>query len=137
MEQYAYKGEIPMNTKPDRSMIYIVVSVVLLIGAIAATSIINSRQSSQTDIRAKASATTGVVYQGIVNAVDLGKGVLMVESLKPEKGGMALSGVWTVTVPSTISLGAFSPGTAVNVTVDSKKFNIQTKTIEAKNVVAK
>jgi len=126
-----------MNKKPDRSMIYIGISVILLMGAIAATSIINSRQSSQTDIRAKASTTTGVVYQGIVNSVDFGKGVLLVESLKPEKGGMALSGVWTVLVPTTVSLGQFSAGTGVNITVDSKKFDIQTKTIEAKNVTAK
>ena len=118
-------------------MIYIAASVVLMVFAIAATTLINNRNASQTDIRAKASAQAGVVYEGIVNAVDMTTGTLMVESLTPEKGGLPLSGIWTVLVPSTVSIGALSPGTAILVTVDAQKFNMKTHTIEAKNVVAK
>jgi len=126
-----------MNKKPDRTILYIAGSVILLIVAIAATSYINSSASSKTDIRAKASVQTGVVYEGIVNSVDTGAGTLLVESVKPQNGGMALSGTWTVLIPPTVSLGEFSAGMGVLITVDSKKFNIQTHTVEAKNVVGK
>jgi len=126
-----------MNKKPDRTMIYIGISVVLLLGAIVATSVINSQPSSEADIRAKASLQAGIVYEGIVNSIDTSGQTLIVESLKPKDGGMALTGIWTVQVPSTLSLSGISIGSDVQLTVDSKTFDIQNHSMQVKNIVAK
>jgi len=108
-----------------------------MIIAIAVTSFINSNANSKTDIRAKASVQTGVVYEAIVNSIDQGAGTLTVESVTPKNGGLALIGTWTVLVPSNIPLDEFSGGMNVLITVDAQKFNIKTHIIEAKNVSAK
>ena len=118
-------------------MIYIGISVVLLLGAIVATSVINSQPSSEADIRAKASLQAGIVYEGIVNSIDTSGQTLIVESLKPKDGGMALTGIWTVKVPSTLSLSGISIGSDVQLTVDSKTFDIQNHSMQVKNIVAK
>ena len=126
-----------MNKKPDRTMLYIAGSIILLVVAIAVTSIINNRPSSEADIRAKASLQTGLTYEAIVNSVDASTGTLVVENLKPTDNGMALSGTWNVTIPSDISLVGVSAGTNIQLTIDSKTFNIQTRTMGAKKVELK
>lgn len=126
-----------MNKKPDRTMLYIAFSVVLLIIAIAVTSFINSKPASETDIRAKASLQTGLTYNGIVNSVDPSTGVLVLESLTPTDNGMALSGTWTVQAPSDVSLSSVSVGSKVQVTVDSQTFNIQAHTMGVKKLEVK
>jgi hypothetical protein len=126
-----------MNKKPDRTMLYIAGSVILLVVAIAATSIINNRPSSEADIRAKASLQTGLTYEAIVNSVDASTGTLIVENLKPTDNGMALTGTWSVTMPSDMSLTGITAGTSVQITIDSKTFNIQTHTLGAKKVEVK
>jgi hypothetical protein len=137
MEQYPYKENLFMNKKPDHTMVYIAGSVILLVAAIAATSIINNRPSTEADIRAKASLQTGVVYEAIVRSVDAGTGVVTVESLKPKDKGMTLSGIWTVQLPTAVSLSGISTGTNVQITVDSKTFDIQNRTMSAKKVEVK
>ena len=126
-----------MNKKPDRTMLYITISIVLLLLAIAATSLINNRPSSEEDIRAKASLQTGLTYEPMVNSVDASTGTLVVENLKPTDNGMALSGTWNVTVPSGTSLAGLSAGTTVQITIDSKTFNIQNHTMGVKKVEIK
>ena len=133
MEQYEDKG-VFMNKKPDRSMIYIALSVIFLITAIAVTSVINSRASTQTDVRAKASVQAGVIYEGIVNSIDLATNTFVIESLKPVDNGMILSGIWNVQAPSTVSLSDVSIGVRVQITVDSKSFDIQNHTMSVKKV---
>jgi len=118
-------------------MLYITISIVLLLVAIAATSLINNRPSSEGDIRAKASLQTGLTYEGMVNSVDASTGTLVMENLKPTDNGMALSGTWNVTVPSDTSLAGVSPGTTVLITIDSKTFNIQNHSMGAKKVEVK
>jgi len=125
-----------MNKKPDRTMLYIAGSVILLVVAIAATSYINSRPATEGDIRAKASLQTGLTYEATVNSVDT-SGTLVVENLKPTDNGMALTGTWNVTVPSDTSLAGISAGTNIQLTIDSKTFNIQTRTMGAKKVEIK
>jgi|GEM_PF-6682394 len=123
-----------MNKKIDRSMLYIAGSVILLVVAIAATSYINNRPVTEGDIRAKASLQTGLTYEAMVNSVDTSTGTLVLENLKPTDNGMALSGTWNVKVPSDISLTGISTGTTVQITIDSKTFDIQSRTMGAKKV---
>ena len=119
-------------------MLYIIGSIILLVIAIAATAFINNRPSSQTDIRAKASLQTGVVYEGIVTSVNASEGILVVENLTPEgNSSMILSGTWNVRIPSNTSLDRISAGVKVQLTVDSKTFDIQNKTMDAKKIEIK
>jgi len=115
-------------------MLYIAGSVILLVVAIAATSYINNRPVTEGDIRAKASLQTGLTYEAMVNSVDTSTGTLVLENLKPTDNGMALSGTWNVKVPSDISLTGISTGTTVQITIDSKTFDIQSRTMGAKKV---
>ena len=126
-----------MNKKSDRTMLYIAVSVILLVLAIAATSLINSRPASETDIRAKASLQTGLVYDGIVNSINTSSQTVVLESLNPIDNGMALSGNWTIQVPSTVSLSGISIGSKIQITVDSKTFDIQNRTMGVKKIEIK
>jgi len=126
-----------MNKKPDRTMLYITVSIILLLVAIAATSLINSRPSSEGDIRAKASLQTGLTYEAMVNSVDSSAGTMVVENLKPTDNGMALTGTWNVTISSDTSLAGVSAGATVLITIDSKTFDIQNHTMGAKKVELK
>lgn len=123
-----------MNNKPDRSMLYIAGSVILLGIAIAVTSFINSRPASQIDIRAKASVESGLVYEGIVSSIDAATGTLSVDSLKPIGSGVTLNGTWTVQVPSGIPSNNMSVGAKVRMTVDSKSLNIQSRTMSVKKI---
>ncbi len=123
-----------MNRKPDRTMLYIAGSVVLLILAIAATSIINSRTANDTDIRARASVQSGLEYEATISTIDFGNRTLTVDALKPLDNNMALAGTWSVQVASDISMEGLSEGARVKLIIDSKEFSIQNRSMGVKKI---
>jgi hypothetical protein len=134
MEQYQVKGDTSMNRKVDRTMIYIALSVVFMVIAIAATSFINNRAASGTDIRARASVQTGLEYQGTVVSADPTNRTVSLENLKPVNTGMALAGTWTANIPSDLSMDGLTGGVRVQIIVDSQTFSIQNRSMGVKKI---
>jgi hypothetical protein len=117
-------------------------SVGLIILAIALVGILNRTRSSQdpdTDVRARASATTALKLNGVIIMIDPEQGTITVDNIyfadTSRSGDAKNLGRWTVTPPANIALSEFSPGMNIAIGVDPKTFLATAHTLTALSVV--
>ncbi len=123
------------TNKKNTSFVYLISTVSFIIVGIVLTGIINKTRVS-TDIRSRASATSGIVAHGVVNEIN-NDGTITVDQLtfasSPEKN----MGLWTVTFPTTTNDNALVSGTNIKITIEPTTLNIENHTLTAKEVKKK
>lgn len=122
-----------MNTvkqKQFNTLPYIGASLALIIVAIVFSAFLNQRQSSNADIRARATTAGLVKVTGIVAEVNENDGTIMVDNVAFEDSTKNL-GSWTVTPPTSFSLSSAYPGAKLLLTVDPPTMLAQLKTFTA------
>lgn len=113
-------------------------SVILIVGAIVVTAILNRTTSEKPqDVRARASVTSLMRLTAIVSAVDEAAGTIIVNDIQfassaPEnlQGLAAQGGEWTV-IALSINLATLRPGARVELQVNPSSFNIAERTLTA------
>ena len=120
------------TNKKNTSIVYLVSTVAFILVGIALTGIINKTRGS-TDIRSRASVTSGISATAVVNGIN-DDGTIMVDQLtftsSPEKN----MGLWTVTFPTTTNNNALISGTKVKIIIESTTLNIENHTLTAKEI---
>ena len=125
--------------KKSNNVIYIFVSVILIVVAIASTAVINRLRSPNdgvVDVRARAGITSSLRFTGVVSSVDEAKGVINVDSLQFATGESASSilGVWTVTPQPGFVLSSVGPGTKISIVAEPTTFLINSHTVTATQI---
>lgn len=116
-------------------------SVILIVGAIAATAILNRTNNAAPtqDVRARASVTSLMRLTAIVTSVDEGKGLIVVNGLQftgntPKNlEGLArnTAGEWQVGVSGNVNLATLGAGSRVELQVNPTTFNIAEHSLTA------
>jgi len=129
--------------KTSNSFIYFFGSVLLIVSAIVATSILNTTSNAGSqDVRARASVTSLMRMTAIVETIDETKGVIVVNGLQfsgstPEglqNIGRNTGGTWNVTVSGNVNLGTVGPGSRIELQVNPSSFNIAGRTLTAASI---
>ncbi len=119
---------------------YLAGSVILIIAAIAVTTVVNRFQPSDSsgDIRTKAGTSNSLQFTGIISTVDENKGIFTVDNLqfayKSTADNASLLGSWTVTPSPGVNLTSILPGTKIAITVVPSTFLIRTHTVTATQI---
>ena len=122
----------------SNSFIYFFGSVLLIVSAIVATSILNNTSNAGSqDVRARASVTSLMRLTAIVESVDETKGLVIVNGLQftgstPEglqSVARNTGGVWNVTVSGSVNLAVLGPGSRVELQVNPTTFNITQRSL--------
>ncbi len=118
--------------KKDNTTLYLVSTVAFIITGIILTGIINKNRVS-TDIRSRASATSGISATAVVNELEE-DGTMTVDQLtfmsSPEKN----MGSWNVTFPTTTNSNALVSGTKIKIVIEPVTLNIESHTLTAKEI---
>lgn len=114
-------------------------SVILIFVAMAVVSIIDrTKSSSSTDVRARASGTNTLQFNGTFSAVDPETGTLIVNDLfmaDTSRAGEAKNlGTWTVTPPANFNAGSLAPNTKIVIGIDPKTFLAQSHSLTALSI---
>lgn len=130
-----------VKKKPTPSSLpYFFGSVILIVTAIVATTILNRTASEQPqDVRARASVTSLMRLTAIVTSVDEAQGVVIVNDLQftgsaPESLATLARdtvGEWQVTVSGNVNLATLGPGSRVELQVNPSSFNIAKRSLTA------
>jgi hypothetical protein len=124
-----------MKEKKDNTILYIASTIAFILMGIILTGIIN--KTKNTDLRTRASATSGISATAIVSSIDLNKNVIIVDQLvfasSPTKG----MGSWIVTPPSTFKLSSIASGNNISITIDPATLAITSHTLTAKEIKKK
>lgn len=125
----------------SNSFIYFFGSVLLIVTAIVATSILNRTNNiaGSQDVRARASVTSLMRLSAIVESVDETKGLVIVNGLQftgnaPEglqSVARNTDGTWNVTVSGSVNLAVLGPGSRVELQVNPTTFNIAKHSLTA------
>ena len=127
----------------SNSFVYFFGSVLLIVSAIVATSILNTTSNAGSqDVRARASVTSLMRLSAIVESVDETKGLVIVNGLQftgstPEglqSAARNTGGAWNVTVSGSVNLGALGPGSRVELQVNPASFNIAERMFTAASI---
>lgn len=122
-----------MKQKQDKSILYIVSTLAFILLGIMLTGIINKIKSN--DVRARASATSGIQATATVYSID--SNTIVVSNLaftsSPEKN----LGSWTVTPPNNFSSSSISMGSTVHLTIEPTSFLVTLHTLTAKEIKKK
>jgi len=139
VEQY----EKVKKKQASNSFLYFFGSVMLIVTAIVATTILNRTASEKPqDVRARASVTSLMRMTAIVETIDETKGVIVVNGLQfsgstPE-GLQSIArntgGTWNVTVSGNVNLGTVGPGSRIELQVNPSSFNIAGRTLTAASI---
>ena len=121
---------------------YILAAVGLIIVGIVTTAIINAvkntNETSGTDIRARAAVTNTLKLSGTVSEVVDIEGMLIVSDVQfadtSRSGDAKNYGSWKVFVPTTFAISTATVGSPVTFTIDSKTFNVTTKSVVASQI---
>lgn len=123
------------KNKKDHSYLYIVSTILFIFLGITLTSIINKNKPE--DIRAKATATTGVEATGTVVSVDSEIGIVKIDSFAFTSSPSKNLGSWTVTIAKKDNLAHIIPGNMVTILMDAKTVSITNRTLTAKEIKKK
>ena len=128
----------------SNSFLYFFGSVMLIVTAIVATSILNRTNNiaGSQDVRARASVTSLMRLSAIVESIDETKGLVIVNGLQftgstPEALQSAArnsGGAWNVTVSGSVNLGSLGPGSRVELQVSPASFNIAERMFTAASI---
>ena len=120
------------TNKKNTSIVYLISTVSFIIVGIVLTGIINKTRVS-TDIRSRASATSGITASAVVSEMN-DDGTITVDQLtftsSPEKN----MGLWTVTFPTTTNSNALVSGSKVRIIIEPTTLNIEDHTLTAKEI---
>lgn len=120
------------TNKKNTSIVYLISTVAFILVGIVLTGIINKTRVS-TDIRSRASATSGITASAVVREMN-DDGTIAVDQLtftsSPEKN----MGLWTVTFPTTTNTNALISGTKVKIIIEPTTLNIENHTLTAKEI---
>jgi len=123
-----------MKKKSNNLLLY-VISIALVILAIALTAIINNTNKSggASDVRARAGAANAIKFTATVTGVNEENRTMAVNNLKfvKSESGSGNLGNWTVTVPVNFSLASVETGASVILAVDPTTFKAETHTLTA------
>ncbi|MBI4066673.1 hypothetical protein HY411_03070 [Candidatus Gottesmanbacteria bacterium] len=116
-------------------------SVILIVTAIAATSVLNrtTNTANSQDVRARASVTSLMRLTAVITSFDENEKVVVVNGLQftgsTPKGLEDLArntaGEWRVTVSGNVNLSNLNPGSRVELQVNPSSFNIAERTLTA------
>lgn len=123
------------KTKKDNSYLYIVSTILFIFLGIILTGVINKNKPA--DIRAKATATTGVEATGTVVSVDSATGSILIDAMTFNSSPAKDLGSWTITVTKKNNLAQIIPGTKVTILIDAKSVSIPNRTLTAKEIKKK
>lgn len=119
-----------MKKKTD-NVFYIIAAVGLIVMGIVTTTLINSvknKESSATDIRAKAGVTNTLKLTGTVSFVDSDNRTLTVENVQfaadSRSGNPVNYGTWSVNAPQTFDIFSAAPGNTITFTLLSDSFDV-------------
>ncbi len=122
--------------KKDNATLYLVTTVAFIITGIILTGIINKNRVS-TDIRSRASATSGIAATAVVNEINYDNNTVVVDQLlfasSPEKN----MGSWIITPPTATKLDALVTGMKVKITIDPMTLDIGKHMLTAKEIKKK
>jgi hypothetical protein len=125
-----------MNKKTT-SLVYIGGSLLLVVVAIAITTILNRTSSPTTqgeDIRAKAGSTNTMQVKGVVSEVDAPGSKLKLDNVTfVSSDNSSNLGLWTVSAPQ-VDLSTLPVGSKVILTIDSATFLISAHTMTATQI---
>lgn len=121
----------------SKANLFILVSVVLILLAVALVAILNKTapKGSSTDVRARAGTTNTLKLVGVVDSVNETQGTILVTSAQfaddNRTGAPQNLGDWTVTAPAAFNFASISPGSAVTIGIDANTFNIASHAVTA------
>jgi len=118
--------------KKDNSLLYLVSTIAFIIVGIILTGIINTNKSSSTDIRSRASATSGIDATAIVSEVK--NDTVLVDQLTFTSSPQKNMGSWIITPPTSAKLETFTDGTKIKIIIDPTTLKIETHTLTAKEI---
>ena len=118
--------------KNNNSILYLVSTVAFILVGIILTGIINKTRVS-TDIRSRASATSGISATGVISEIN-DNATITVDQLtfssSPEKN----MGSWSVTFPTTTNNNILTSGTKIKIIIEPTTLNIESRTLTAKEI---
>lgn len=123
--------------KRSNPYIYIFGSLLLIIVAIATTSIYSrANENTPEDIRTKAGTTATIKVAGIVSSISETQGFFVVDNLRfsGTASGNKNLGSWTVTPPIDFSVSSLTIGDEVTLTVDPLSLVAQKRTVTATEI---
>lgn len=117
-------------------------SVILIIGAIVVTALLNRSTPEQPqDVRARASVTSLMRLTAIVSAIDEAAGTITVNGIQFASSAPAnlqalasQGGEWTVTAAGNTNLANVRPGARVELQVNPSSFNIAERSLTAQAI---
>lgn len=122
--------------KKANSLLYIGGSLMLILAAIAVTTILNrtSNSADGVDVRAKAGVANTLQLTGIVASVSQSTGTLAVDNVMfASSTNNDNLGLWTVSSPL-VDLSTFPVGSKITLTVDATTFLVTTHTMTATQI---
>lgn len=117
--------------KKDNSFLYLISTLAFIIVGIVLTSIINTTRTS-TDIRSRASATSGIDATAIVNEIN--DDTILVDQLVFVSSPQKNMGSWIITPPASAKLETLTIGTKVKIIIDPATLKIEDHTLTAKEI---
>jgi len=126
----------------NKTNLFIFVSVVLILLAVALVAILNKTapSGSSTDVRARAGTPHTIQLIGTVNSVNETKGTILVTGVQFADANRAGPpqdlGDWTVTAPVAFNFASISPGSTVTIGIDANTFNIASRAVTAVTLTA-
>jgi hypothetical protein len=118
--------------KNNTSILYLVSTVAFILVGIVLTGIINKTRVS-TDIRSRASATSGISASAVVNEIK-DDGTITVDQLTFTSSPDKNMGSWSVTFPTTTNNNALVSETNVKIIIEPITLNIENHTLTAKEI---
>jgi len=121
--------------KKDNSFLYIISTITFIFLGIILSSVIN--QSKSKDVRARASAISGVAATGVISEIKSDTNVVIVNNLAFASSPQSSMGSWIVTPPTTFKLDSISVGNAVSILIEPSSLAIEKHTFTAKEIKKK
>lgn len=122
--------------KKDNSLLYLVSTVAFIIAGIVLTGIINKTRVS-TDIRSRASVTSGITATAVINEINYNDNTIIVDQLTFTSSPDKNLGSWNITPPTSANMDALLSGTKVKITIDPATLDIEKHTLTAKEIKKK
>lgn len=126
-----------MNEQKHNNIFFFIGSVLLIIIAIAITTIVEKNASSKdasTDVRARAAVSATLELIGSLSSIDFESNVFILDSVKFPGNDEQSLGTWTVTPPGGFSLSSLTAGKKIRIKVDASTFLATSHTVRAMEV---
>ena len=124
---------MPIKTpKKDNSFLYIISTITFILLGIILTSVID--QTKAKDVRARASAISGVNATAVVAEIRQDAGTLVVTQLAFASSPERTMGSWIVTPPSAFKLSSVAVGNTIRLIINPASLAIAEHSFTAKEI---